>query len=129
MPLDTAIASLATVLGGTSATAFFAWLQARRRQPMVSLRHEVAAAKDVNDMALATLSRLSGELSDVTRRLDAVETAQEASIRELTRVTGLFREALAALRGVIEAVQAGRIPELRLSRELQNEVEHSGSTP
>lgn len=118
------VVSTATFLGGTGATAFFGWLRARKRDPMDNLRTEVSAAKDVNDIALATLSRVSDELRAVTHRLDAVEVAQEASIRELDRVTGLFREALAVLRGVIEAAQAGRIPELDLSPELMNEVQH-----
>ncbi|MFX0581175.1 hypothetical protein [Nocardia nepalensis] len=125
MPLvETTVLSTATFLGGTGATAFFSWLRARKRDPVQNLRNEVAAAKDVNDIALATLTRVSAELRAVTHRLDAVEVAQEASIRELDRVTGLFREALAVLRGVIEAAQAGRIPELHLSPELMNEVQH-----
>ncbi|MFE3794086.1 hypothetical protein KHQ06_06515 [Nocardia tengchongensis] len=124
---ETLLLSVATFLGGTGTSAFFSWLRARRMQPTTSLRHEVAAAKDVNDIAIKTLSRVSQELRDVTCRLDAVEAAQEASIRELTRVTGLFREALAVLRGVIEAAQHGRIPELHMSRELMDEVEFNGA--
>ncbi|APA94835.1 hypothetical protein [Nocardia seriolae] len=125
--LETVLLSTSTFLGGTGASAFFTWLKVRRRQPAESLRHEVAAAKDVNDIAIKTLSRVSQELREVTGRLDAVEAAQEASIRELTRVTGLFREALGVLRGVIEAAQHGRIPELHMSRELMDEVEFNGS--
>ncbi|WP_146251455.1 hypothetical protein [Nocardia tenerifensis] len=68
---------------------------------------------------------MSEELRVVSLRLDGVEAAQAASIQELDRVTGLFREALAVLRGVIEAAQHGLIPELNLSRELMDEVEHS----
>ncbi|GAB2525433.1 hypothetical protein ACFXHA_21725 [Nocardia sp. NPDC059240] len=124
---DTLLLAVATFLGGTGTSAFFSWLRARRMQPMTSLRYEVAAAKNVNDIALETLARVSQELRDVTGRLDAVEAAQEASIRELTRVTGLFREALAVLRGVIEAAQHGRIPELHMSRELMDEVEFNGA--
>ncbi|MFD9804761.1 hypothetical protein, partial [Streptomyces sp. NPDC059071] len=92
--------------------------------PAETLRTEVSAAKDVNDIALATLSRVSEELRVVTLRLDSVEAAQEASIRELDRVTGLFREALMVLRGVIDAAQARRVPELHLSPELMDEVQH-----
>ncbi|MBF6449037.1 MULTISPECIES: hypothetical protein [Nocardia] len=125
MPLvETTVLSTATFLGGSGAAAFFSWLRARKRDPVENLRNEVAAAKDVNDIALATLTRVSTELRAVTHRLDAVEAAQEASIRELDRVTGLFREALAVLRGVIEAAQSGHIPELHLSPELMNEVQH-----
>lgn len=125
MPVvETTVLSTATFLGGTGATAFFSWLRARRREPVENVRTEVSAARDVNDIALATLARVSEELRVVTDRLDAVEAAQEASIRELDRVTGLFREALAVLRGVIEAAQAGRIPELHLSPELMDEVQH-----
>ncbi|PSR68613.1 hypothetical protein C8258_08890 [Nocardia sp. MDA0666] len=124
---ETLLLAVATFLGGTGTSAFFSWLRARRMQPMTSLRYEVAAAKNVNDIALETLGRVSQELRDVTGRLDAVEAAQEASIRELTRVTGLFREALAVLRGVIEAAQHGRIPELHMSRELMDEVEMNGA--
>ncbi|MEU2033590.1 hypothetical protein [Nocardia amamiensis] len=123
--VETTVTGVATFLGGSGATAFFTWLRARKRQPAEILRHEVAAAKQVNDMALATLAGVSEELQVVTLRLDAVETAQEESIRELDRVTGLFREALAVLRGVIEAAQQGRIPELHMSRELMDEVEHN----
>ncbi|WP_433598193.1 hypothetical protein ACQPXH_20755 [Nocardia sp. CA-135953] len=124
---ETLLLAAATFLGGTGTSAFFSLLRARRMQPMTSLRYEVAAAKNVNDIALETLGRVSQELRDVTGRLDAVEAAQEASIRELTRVTGLFREALAVLRGVIEAAQHGRIPELYMSRELMDEVEMNGA--
>ncbi|WP_019932359.1 hypothetical protein [Nocardia sp. BMG111209] len=115
----------ALFLGGTGISALFAWMRARKLQPAENMRYEVAAAKDVNEMALTTLSRVSTELRDVTVRLDAVEAAQEASIRELSRVTGLFREALGVLRGVIEAARAGRIPDLHMSRELMAEVEHN----
>ncbi|MEV6773898.1 hypothetical protein AB0N05_35210 [Nocardia sp. NPDC051030] len=119
---ETAVLGAATFLGGSGTTGFFNWLRARKRQGAENLRHEVSAAKDVNDMAIATLGKVSDELHEVTGRLDAVEAAQEASIRELNRVTGLFREALAVLRGVIEAAQHGRIPELHMSRELMDEV-------
>ncbi|MGW2664151.1 hypothetical protein ACWCW7_24585 [Nocardia tengchongensis] len=124
---ETVLLATATFLGGTGISSFFTWLKARKQQPVEKLRYEVAAAKDVNDIAITTLSRVSRELRDVTGRLDAVEAAQEASIRELTRVTGLFREALAVLRGVIEAAQNGRIPELHMSRELMDEVEFNGA--
>ncbi|MFE3754545.1 hypothetical protein ACFXO9_09585 [Nocardia tengchongensis] len=117
--------SAALFLGGTGISALFAWMRARKVQPAENVRYEVAAAKDVNDMALTTLSRVSAELRDVTVRLDAVEAAQEASIRELNRVTGLFREAIGVLRGVIDAARAGRIPDLHMSRELMDEVEHN----
>ncbi|MEV6070263.1 hypothetical protein AB0L82_27275 [Nocardia sp. NPDC052001] len=119
------ILTAALFLGGTGISALFAWVRTRKFQPTEKMRYEVAAAKDVNDMAMTTLSRVSGELRDVTFRLDAVEAAQEASIRELNRVTGLFREALGVLRGVIEAARAGRIPDLHMSRELMDEVEHN----
>ncbi|MGV9676199.1 hypothetical protein ACWDSJ_13040 [Nocardia sp. NPDC003482] len=129
MPLaETAALGAATFVGGSGATAFFSWLRDRKRVPMEKLRHEVTAAKDVNDIALATLARVSRELRSVTQRLDAVEAAQEASIRELDRVTGLFREALGVLRGVIEAAQQGRIPELHMSGELMAEVEKDRGT-
>ncbi|MEC3955797.1 hypothetical protein VMT65_22380 [Nocardia sp. CDC153] len=125
MPLvETTVLSAATFLGGTGASAFFAWLRARLRAPAENLRTEVSVAKDVNDIALATLARVSEELRIVTHRLDAVESAQEASIRELDRVTVLFREALVVLRGVIEAARAGRVPALHLSPELMDEVQH-----
>lgn len=125
MPLvETTVLSAATFLGGTGASAFFAWLRTRIRAPAENLRNEVAVAKDVNDIALATLARVSQELRAVTHRLDAVEVAQEASIRELDRVTVLFREALVVLRGVIEAARASRVPELHLSPELMAEVQH-----
>lgn len=122
--VETSVLSAATFLGGTSTSAFFSWLRARKRAPAENLRNEISAAKDVNDIALATLARVSEELRIVTHRLDAVEAAQEASIRELDRVTGLFREALVVLRGVIEAARAGRVPELHLSPELMDEVQH-----
>ncbi|MFJ4652685.1 hypothetical protein ACIP5Y_15600 [Nocardia sp. NPDC088792] len=115
----------ALFLGGTGVSALFAWMRARKFQPIENMRYEVAAAKDVNEMALTTLSRVSSDLKDVTVRLDAVEAAQEASIRELNRVTGLFREALGVLRGVIDAARAGRIPDLNMSRELMDEVQHN----
>jgi hypothetical protein len=121
---DASTLSLATFVSGSLATAFFTWLRARRREPAENLRYEVAAAKEVNDMAIATLSQVSEELRDVTIRLDAVEAAQEASVRELTRITVLFREAVAVLRGVIDAAREGRVPELRLSRQLMDEVEN-----
>ncbi|MFB7719325.1 hypothetical protein [Nocardia sp. NPDC056100] len=126
MPLvETTVMGAATFLGGSGATGFYSWLRARKREPAETLHAEMSAAKQVNDIALATLSRVADELRLVTLRLDAVEVAQEASIQELDRVTGLFREALAVLRGVIEAAQHGRIPELNLSKELMDEVEHS----
>ncbi|KAB2584821.1 hypothetical protein BS297_13430 [Rhodococcus erythropolis] len=126
MPLlETMLISATTFLGGSGATSFYSWLRARKAQPAQNLRHEVSAAKQVNDIALATLSRVSEELGVVSVRLDGVEAAQAASMQELDRVTGLFREAIAVLRGVIEAAQHGRIPELNLSRELMDEVEHS----
>lgn len=130
MPLlETVVISTATFFGGSGAAGFFTWLRARKSQPVQNLRLEVSAAKQVNDMALATLDRVSEELRVVSLRLDSVEAAQEASIQELDRVTGLFREAIAVLRGVIEAAQYGRIPELNLSKELMDEVEHSRGAP
>ncbi|MFI9508436.1 hypothetical protein [Nocardia sp. NPDC052566] len=126
--LETTVAGVATFLGGSGAAGFFTWLRARKRLPAETMRLEVSAAKQVNDIALATLSRVADELRVVTLRLDAVEVAQEASIQELDRVTGLFREALGVLRNVIEAAQHGRLPELNLSRELMDEVEHSRGT-
>ncbi|KZM68117.1 hypothetical protein [Nocardia terpenica] len=130
MPLvETVALSTATFLGGTGVSSFFSWLRTRRRAPMEDLRGEVSVAKDINDMALATLERVTAELDSVTGRLDRVEAAQEESVRELHRVTGLFREALGVLRVVIEAVREGQLPTLEMSEELRAEVEHGGAAP
>lgn len=105
----------ATFLGGTGTTSFFGWLRARKRQPSENLRNEVEAAKGVNDMVLASLKSLS-------ERLAVVELAQESAVKELDRVTALFREAIGALRSVIEATRQGRVPEIFLSPELMQEM-------
>lgn len=125
---ETWLTSGATFIGGSGATAFFNWLRARRRMPSENLRNEVAAAADVNAIALATLARVSEELQVVTRRLDVVEAAQEESIAELNRVTGLFREAIAVLRTVIDAARQGQISEPQMSAELMAEVERGGGS-
>ena len=121
--VETATLSAATFLGGTGTHAFFQWLRARRRAPVEDMTAQVGVARDINGMALATLERVSEELVTVTDRLDKVEAAQEESVAELTRVTGLFREALEVLRRVVDGVRAGQLPELHMSDELRAEVE------
>lgn len=120
--LETATLSAATFLGGTGTSAFFSWLRARRRAPVEEMQGQVAMAKGINDMALATLQKVGAELGEVTARLDRVEAAQEKTLTELHRVDGLFREALSVLRLVIETVQAERLPKLSMSDELLREI-------
>ncbi|MFJ4653841.1 hypothetical protein ACIP5Y_21450 [Nocardia sp. NPDC088792] len=122
MSSSEALIAGATFFGGTGTSAFFSWLRARKRAPSENLRYEIAAAKDINEMALKTLERVSGDLDNVSHRLGVVEAAQETTVRELNRVTCLFREAIEALRDVIEAARHGRVPELLLSTELMHEL-------
>ena len=124
MPVvETATLSAATFLGGTGTSAFFSWLRARRRAPVEDMRGQIDVAKGINDMALATLERVTGELKEVSDRLDRVEQTQEQTLVELHRVDGLFHEALSVLRVVIETVREGRLPTLDMSAELRAEVE------
>ncbi|WP_327139343.1 hypothetical protein [Nocardia sp. NBC_01327] len=120
--LETATLSAATFLGGTGLSSFFMWLRARQRAPVEQMQGQIAVAKGINDMALATLQKVGVELGEVTARLDRVEAAQEKTLTELHRVDGLFREALSVLRMVIEAVQAERLPKLTMSDDLLREI-------
>lgn len=122
---DTTIVSTVTFIAGLSPT-ILAWWKQRKRQPSENLRNEVAAAKDVNDMALRTLDKVHEEMEVLARRLEIVEATQERTVKELDRISGLFREAVEVLRSVIEGAKKGQLPDLELSEALLHEVRKVG---
>jgi hypothetical protein len=113
--LATVGTSAVTFASGSGATALFRWWQDRKTAPAKSAHDEVAAAKQVNEMALHTLSKCWEELTAVKLRLDTVE-------KEQGRITGLLHQAITALRDFLDIALTRDLPTPAMSPELMAEI-------
>ncbi len=111
-----------TFVGGTGFPALLNYLSSRRTAESDDDSAQVEAAKTVNDMAVNLLTNCVAELQAVKTRLDTVEIQLAESKLEQSRITGLFHQAIGALRDFIDIARSRDIPAPVMSPELRAEI-------
>ncbi|MBM4469947.1 hypothetical protein GS982_20380 [Rhodococcus hoagii] len=133
--LTVGAAALTFVTGGGLVGLLKFW-QDRRAAPAASAHAEVAAAKNVNGMALDTLTKCWEQLTEVQQRQGVMQKQLDDTCAELketrtelaetraehSRIAGLFEQAIRALRDLVDTAIARGVPTPEMSPELRAEI-------
>jgi hypothetical protein len=121
--------SALTFLGGSAATETIRWLRGRRGDKATTVSAEVDAASKVSAMALGLLEPYTKEVADLRSRVGSVETDLKKTREELaeaqreqSRITGLFSQAITALRDFFDIAVSRDLPTPVVSPELRAEI-------
>lgn len=121
-PTQVLISAIATFIAGGGALEGLRWIRGRRSDEATLKITEIDAATKLNAMALGLLTPYERELEKLGKRLDGVEIELRESREEQNRITGLFQQAISALRDFLDISIARQLPTPTMSTELLSEI-------